>query len=334
MRLDAPIFPDTPTANPLVEQLYGRGTDVVPGTRNWSPRIGFNYDLSPEWGGAAAGAGRPRAVPRGARPTSGCRTSTRTPATSSSASGCSSIRTTGFRSRPIRTTSRPTSARPRRTRSTSSTPTTAIPQLLRGNLAYDRDLGFFNLIGSVELLFSKTLQDIDYRNLNLVESGAAPDGRPTFTRLHRDFSNVVLLTNTGEGRSWTIATKLDKRFSDNWFLSGSYLYGASRSVNDGGSSQATSNWRYNYNAGNPNAVPLAVSNFSPGHRFNLSGSYRIPAGPAGITLAAYYNAQQGRPYSYLDGSDSERRRDARQRPALRAAGRRRSRSSPTAPSTT
>ena len=32
--------------------------------------------------------------------------------------------------------------------------------------------------------------------------------------------------------------------------------------------------------------------------------YRIPAGPAGITLAAYYNAQQGRPYSYLDGSDS------------------------------
>ena len=51
-------------------------------------------------------------------------------------------------------------------------------------------------------------------------------------------------------------------------------------------------------------MPPAVSNFSPGHRFNLSGSYRIPAGPAGITLAAYYDAQQGRPYSYLDGSDS------------------------------
>ena len=47
LRLDAPIFPDTPTANPLVGQLYGRGTDVVPATRNWSPRIGFNYDLSP-----------------------------------------------------------------------------------------------------------------------------------------------------------------------------------------------------------------------------------------------------------------------------------------------
>ena len=148
------------------------------------------------------------------------------------------------------------------------------------------------------------MHDIDYRNLNIVESGAAPDGRPRYSRLHRDFSNVILLTNTGEGSSWTMAAKLDKRFSDNWFMSGSYLYGESKSVNDGGSSQATSNWRYTYHDGNPNAVPLGVSNFSPGHRVNLSGSYRIPAGPAGITLAAYYNVQQGRPYSYLDGSDS------------------------------
>ncbi len=158
----------------------------------------------------------------------------------------------------------------------------------------------------MELLFSKTVRDIDYRNLNLVASGAAPDGRPTHSRLHRDFSNVILLTNTDQGGRWTVATKLDKRFSDNWFMSGSYLYGESRSVNDGGSSQATSNWRYNYHDGDPNAAALAVSNFSPGHRFSLSGSYRIPAGPAGITLAAYHDARQGRPYSYLDGSDSNR----------------------------
>ena len=178
------------------------------------------------------------------------------------------------------------------------------PQLLRGNLAYDRDLGFFGLIGSVELLFSKTVQDIDYRNLNLVESGVAPDGRPRYSRLHRDFGDVVLLTNTGQGSSWTVATKVDKRLRDNWFMSGSYLYGESRSVNDGASSQAAWNWRENYNAGNPNAAPPALSDFSPGHRFSLSGSYRVPAGAAGVTLAAYYDAQQGRPYSFLDGSDA------------------------------
>ncbi len=302
LRLDAPIFPDTPTANPLVERLYGRGTDVVPATRNWSPRIGFNYDLSP---GRAA-----RQQVRGGLGLFHGRTPYVWLSNQYSNTGNEFQRIQVFFNPDNRI---PFSADPNNqptdigSASTNEInlvdPDYRFPRLLRGNLAYDRDLGFFNLIGSVELLFSKTLQDIDYRNLNLVESGAAPDGRPTFTRLHRDFSNVVLLTNTNEGSSWTIATKLDKRFSDNWFMSGSYLYGESRSVNDGGSSQATSNWRYNYNAGDPNAVPPGISNFSPGHRFNLSGSYRIPAGPAGVTLAAYYNVQQGRPYSYLDGSD-------------------------------
>ena len=303
VRLDAPVFPETPTANPLVEQLYGRGTDVVPATRNWSPRIGFNYDLSRDMdvrqqvrGGLGLFHGR-------------------TPYVWLS----NQYSNTGNEFQRIRVFFNPNNRipfspdpdnQPTDIGSASTNeinlvdPDYRFPQLLRGNLAYDRDLGFFNLVGSVELLFSKTVRDIDYRNLNIVESGSAPDGRPRFTRLHRDFSNVVLLTNTGEGSSWTVATKLDKRFSDNWFMSASYLYGESRAVNDGGSSQATSNWRYNYHPGNPNAVPLAVSNFSPGHRFNLSGSYRIPAGRTGVSLAAYYNAYQGRPYSYLDGSDS------------------------------
>ena len=305
IRLDAPIFPDTPTANPLVETLYGRATDVVPATRSWSPRIGFNYDPSPR--------SRNRQQVRGGFGLFHGRTPYVWLSNQYSNTGNEFQRIQVFFDSDNRIPfSADPDAQPTDVGSASTNeinlvdPAYRFPQLLRGNLAYDRDLGFFGLVGSVELLFSKTVRDIDYRNLNLVASGAAPDGRPTHARLHRDFSNVVLLTNTDQGGSWTVATKLDKRFSDNWFMSGSYLYGESRSVNDGGSSQATSNWRYNYQDGDPNAAPLALSDFSPGHRFSLSGSYRIPAAPAGITLAAYYDAQQGRPYSYLDGSDSNR----------------------------
>ncbi len=303
IRLDAPIFPDTPSANPLVESLYGRGTDVVPRTRNWSPRIGFNYDLSPR--------SQDRQQVRGGLGLFHGRTPYVWLSNQYSNTGNEFQRIRVFFDPANRIPfSADPSAQPTDIGSASTNeinlvdPDYRFPQLLRGNLAYDRELGFFNLVGSVELLFSKTVRDIDYRNLNLVASGAAPDGRPTHSRLHRDFSNVVLLTNTSHGSSWTVATKLDKQFSDNWFLSGSYLYGASRAVNDGGSSQATSNWRYVYNDGDPNAVRLSVSDFSPGHRATLSGSYRIPAGPAGIRLATYYSAQQGRPYSYLDGSDN------------------------------
>ena len=303
IRLDAPVFPDTPTANPLVETLYGRATDVVPATRSWSPRIGFNYDPSPR--------SRNRQQVRGGFGLFHGRTPYVWLSNQYSNTGNEFQRIQVFFDADNRIPfSADPDAQPTDLGSASTNeinlvdPDYRFPQLLRGNLAYDRDLGFFGLVGSVELLFSKTVRDIDYRNLNLVASGAAPDGRPTHARLHRDFSNVILLTNTDQGGSWTVATKLDKRFSDNWFMSGSYLYGESRSVNDGGSSQATSNWRYNYHDGDPNAAPLALSDFSPGHRFSLSGSYRIPAGPTGITLAAYYDAQQGRPYSYLDGSDS------------------------------
>ena len=69
-------------------------------------------------------------------------------------------------------------------------------------------------------------------------------------------------------------------------MSGSYLYGESRSVNDGGSSQATSNWRYNCHDGDPNAVPLAVSNFSPGHRFSPG----TPAAAPGSTRSTSASA--------------------------------------------
>ena len=48
LRLDLPIFPDKPSANPTVNALYGIGTDIVPASQTWSPRAGFNWDLSNE----------------------------------------------------------------------------------------------------------------------------------------------------------------------------------------------------------------------------------------------------------------------------------------------
>ncbi len=178
LRLDAPIFPDTPAANPLVGQLYGRGTDVVPATRNWSPRIGFNYDLSPSQqvrqqvrGGLGLFHGRTPYVWLSNQ-------------YSNTGNEFQRIRVFFDPDNRIPFSADP-NGQPTDIGSASTNeinlvdPDYRFPQLLRGNLAYDRDLGFFNLIGSVELLFSKTLQDIDYRNLNLVESGAAPDGRPT-----------------------------------------------------------------------------------------------------------------------------------------------------------
>ncbi len=45
VRVDLPIFPDKPTRNEFSEPTFGYGTDIVPSSQLWSPRVGFNYDL-------------------------------------------------------------------------------------------------------------------------------------------------------------------------------------------------------------------------------------------------------------------------------------------------
>jgi hypothetical protein len=180
------------------------------------------------------------------------------------------------------------------------------PQLLRASLGYDRDLGFLGLIATVEGLYGKTLQDIDYQNLNFAPSAnrRASDGRPIMVRRVTSLSDVIFLTNTTKGNSWTVNGKLERPFRNGLAFSASYLYGRAKSVNDGGSDQAASNFANNYIPGNPNQAPLTESRFSPGHRINLAVNYEWKL-PRKLTLltTAYYNGQSGRPYTFLFLSD-------------------------------
>jgi hypothetical protein len=155
------------------------------------------------------------------------------------------------------------------------------------------------LTGTVEFLYSHNLNDIKYQNLNLRQTGTRPDGRPIFQRnLVPTLSDVIFLTNTDEGDSWSIVFKVDRPLRDRFFANASYLYGRSNSIMDGTSSQAASNWGNVYVPGDPNNPPLSRSNFDPGHRITLSGGYEIPlGGNFSATASAFYSGQSGRPYS-------------------------------------
>jgi hypothetical protein len=296
LRADAPTFPDKPTRNPASEAAFGLRTDEVPNNILWSPRIGFNYDIT--------GEGREQ-VRGGVGLFSG-----RTPYVWLS----NQFGNTGIEFRRLGLSFRATNripfvpdpnAQPTSLGSAFSNeidliePDYNYPSLVRGNIAYDRELGVFGLIGSVELLFSTNINDIKYQNLNLREVGTRPDGRPLYARnLVPSLSDVILLTNTGEGDAWSLMFKVDRPYRDRMFMSASYLYGRSRSIMDGTSSQAASNWGNVYVPGDPNNPPVTRSNFDPGHRITVSGAYDIPLG-SGVTATAsiFYNGQSGRPYS-------------------------------------
>ncbi|HET9358744.1 MAG TPA: carboxypeptidase regulatory-like domain-containing protein, partial [Vicinamibacterales bacterium] len=293
VRVDAPIFPDTPLPNPQVSASYGMNTDVVPSSSTWAPRIGANWDLSTDsvqqqlrFGTGLFGGRTPYVWLSNQYTNTGNEFS-------DIDSGFNANNRLPFFPDAL---DQPEGVA-RANEINLIDPEYNYPRLLRGNVGYDRSLAF-GLIGTVELLFSQTLQDIDYKNLNLGVAGQRPDGRPFYTQFpNAAFRDVVLLTNTTEGSSWTVATKLEKPFRSGWYAQGSYLYGESNTVNDGGSSQARSNWVNNYfGASGVNDVPVAMSNFSPGHRITLSAIYTRPFGPTEASFSAYYNGQTGRPY--------------------------------------
>jgi hypothetical protein len=299
LRFDAPTFPDKPTANPIALNTFGFSTDVVPDSRVLSPRFGFNYSVS---------AARREQIRGGVGVFSG-----RTPYVwLSNQYGNTGIEITRLNV-PFSTARRlPFVADPKNQPQSAQqlgvTPATneidlmdpdyEYPQTLRGNIAYDRELGVWGLVATAEVLFSKTLKEIAYQNLNTVAAGITrPDGRPVFRRGIASLSDVIFLTNTDEGRQWSTAFKLERPWRNRFFGSASYVHNRSYSINDGRSSQAASNWGFLYVPGDPNNPPLAVSDFDVRHRINIGGSYDVRFGRMSATVSMFYNGQSGRPYA-------------------------------------
>jgi len=294
VRVDKPVFPDKPTRNEASEAAFGYRTDVTPNPTMWSPRAGFAWDVK--------GDGREQ-VRGGIGLFSG-----RTPYVWLS----NQYGNTGIEFQRLRVSYRSTNAiafepdPDRQPTSIGSASTNEIdlvdpdykfPLVVRGNLAYDRELGFWGLLGTAEFLFTVNQQEILYQNLNLEQAGTRPDGRPFYARPVRSLSDVILLTNTSQGNQWSLAFKVERPFRNGFYINGSYLYGRAKSINDGTSSQAASNWGNVYVPGDPNDPPVATSNFDVRHRLSISGSYDIAmAKGMGLTLSMYYNGQSGRPY--------------------------------------
>ncbi len=305
-RLEKPFFPDKPTANPASVAAFGFATDVAPAPTMFSPRAGFNWDVT--------GTGK-RQVRGGLGIFSG-----RTPYVWLS----NQYGNTGIEFQRIGASFNTANkvpfvadpnAQPRVVTGASAgsftnevdlvDPNYTFPKVFRGNLAYDHDLGVFGLVGTVEFLGSKTLEDIDYSNLNRVPSGQTLfDGRPIFTRLVPALSDAVFLTNTTKGSQWSLSGKLERPFRDGFFVSASYIYGRAKSVNDGTSSQALSNWRFVYVPGDINNPPLADSNFDVRHRVNIAASYELKLlRQLHPVVSLFYNGQSGLPYSVLFNTD-------------------------------
>lgn len=197
------------------------------------------------------------------------------------------------------------------------------PQTFRANLALDvtDPLG---IKWTFEGIYSKTINDMLVRKLNYElngktwgeANGVNFDNRPMLSAIktHDDkaFANVYALDNVSGGYSYNLSVKAEKSFESGLDLMFSYTYGQSKTVNNGSSSVAASNWQYNYTHGDPNSPELAKSNFNVPHQLMASVYYHYDWNKVTnnsdnkftnvTTFGLIWTGQSGAPYSvYVNG---------------------------------
>lgn len=174
---------------------------------------------------------------------------------------------------------------------------------LRTNLAVDQRLPF-GIIGTLEGIYTKTLEDILYKDLNLAPATTTlvmgNTTRPFYgAKINTTYSSIYALSNTTKGYSYNIALTLSRVFSAGWYASLSYGLGHSYGVNDGTSSTAASNYRYAYNINGLNNLDQTRNNYDQGSRIIGYVGKKFKYGRFSTTVGLVYSGQSGQPFSYV-----------------------------------
>jgi len=325
IRFDLPTYPDKPNYNYAIDSTFGYRTDTPPKTSvAISPRVGFNWSIDEERnaqlrGGAGIFYGKFPYVWVGNQYAN---------------TGVDFYTVTGLPSRfnpdPYGQAKLATTLPSAEVNLTD--PEFKAPSIFRWNLAYDHKLPF-DLTATIEGIFSYSQNDVYYQNINLkgLQENQVLSNRPALTpggvipgenrevwgRLDtaatryttqwvnlRFSPGVFLVRNTNKGSNANIVVQVERNGVEGVNGSVSYTWGMSKDINSGNSTTASSGWRFNPTPGNPNDPQLTYSQWDRRHRFMANLGYRQDWGDGFITnFGVFYNAQSGRPFSYMVSGD-------------------------------
>lgn len=322
-RVDAYTFSDKPTENDVfAKEFAGRNTSFMPSPVSISPRLGFNYDVYDDKelqvrGGFGIFAGNIPAVWF-----SNQFANTGIDFATIELSGTSTIKPRFEPQRwdEIADSLRRSSAYGRKSDLAITDKAFKMPQLMRANLAVDYHLGY-GIIGTVEFMYSKTIYDVMYRNINIDysynydEDGNSAvvkslDGRPIYDRQHYisdKYFSVIEMTNSSLGYQSNLSFQIQKQFNQGIFPNLSfniaYNYMKAKDLNSTTSSVALSNFQYNP-ATDPNKPELTVSNFCIDNRLFANISYNYTWSQDNrTTIGLYYEGRSGFPFSFVYSSN-------------------------------
>jgi hypothetical protein len=313
LRMDNPVFFTKPPTNQTVLTTFGINTaDVPTSNMQFSPRVGFNWNVTGDnRNQVRGGLGLFQSSPAYVWLSNSFQNS-------GGVSGFASLNCSTNAAAPIFNAANITSAPQQcRTNVTAAAgaevdyanPNTKFPQVMRGNLAYDRDLGH-GVIGTFEGLYTKAINSLFYYNLALQDSpiGTGVDGRaiyglqPGAPSLKVTGRNAVYdVINKSQDYSYSLTGQLQKHFTSNFGGSIAYTYTQAYSIQDLTSSTASSQYRFGrVYSGSQLDTPLNHSSFETPNRIVSGLNYTLPSK---TSLAVIYSGQSGIRYAFTSSND-------------------------------
>lgn len=188
------------------------------------------------------------------------------------------------------------------------------PQVWKTNLAIDQKLPFFGLIGSVEILYNKNINEVNYYEANLekpvgtlggVDQRARYAGNDNGVRINDNVSRAVVLTNRNGGYHQSLTVKLEKPTSKGLWGSVAWTTARSKDFMSAGSI-ASGSWQSAVSVNGNNDLGLSIADAFVKNRFVGLLGYRIDYGNkygGATTITLGYIGQQSNPYSYIVAGD-------------------------------
>ncbi|MEO1050018.1 MAG: TonB-dependent receptor [Bacteroidota bacterium] len=187
-----------------------------------------------------------------------------------------------------------------------------LPQVLRATLAVDRKLPW-GLVGSATLLYTKTLNNIYVRDINIGRpTNIIPfEDRPQWGEVPgtagrvdpENFDGVYVLENTNLGYQYSATFELSKR-AKNVFARAAYTLSKATDFSSSNSPTAGTNWARQRISNDVNFPGLGTSRYDSRHRVLANASYTFKySKKASTRISLFYNGEVGTRFSFRADGD-------------------------------
>ena len=189
-------------------------------------------------------------------------------------------------------------------------PNFKFPQLWRTDLGVDAKLPW-GMIGTVEVMYNKTINNINYLNVNQVNplgNYAGPDNRAYYgygnnaNRINDNVTDAILLTNTNKGYNYSTTLKVEKPATNGLGFMVAYNFSETKDIITGGSI-AFSSWRDNRSVQGNNTVDLAFSDNDQRHRIIGALTYKTKSKNFPTTISVFMQSGNMGRYSMSYSND-------------------------------